>query len=116
MIRSILIAALAGAVIWAVSPVMTGQPEPWDAGGLYYCGAMVLGGLLSGLIATGPLWALYVGAILGQVLYQLVFLPLDPLILVGLLFLSAWSLLFLFGAYLGSRIRGFVSARSGATR
>jgi len=105
-----LIAALAGASIWALSPWITGQAEPWDAG-LYYSGALLAAGLLSGAAVPKPLWALYLGGIVGQALYLLLFVPPSPLMAVGLMFLLVWSLLLLVGAYAGARF----SARRRAT-
>ncbi|WP_312842826.1 hypothetical protein [Stutzerimonas nitrititolerans] len=99
-----LIAALAGAAIWALSPLITGQAEPWDAG-LYYSGALLAAGLLSGVAVPKPLWAHYLGGLVGQALYLLLFLPPSPLMAVGLVFLLVWSLLLLVGACAGARIR-----------
>ena len=92
-------------VVWALSPWLTGYKEPWDAPGLYYYVALLVAGVVSGFIAAKPLWAHYVGSVFGQFLYGLLFLPMGPLAIVGLLFLALWSLLFLGGAYIGSRIR-----------
>jgi len=44
------IAALAGTAIWLLSPWLAGQGEPWDAG-LYYSGALLAAGLVSGFAA-----------------------------------------------------------------
>lgn len=99
-----LIAAFAGAAIWALSPWLTGHAEPWDAGGVYYTAALIGTGLLTGLIVPKPLWALYTGGVFGQFMYLLL-LPSGPLIAVGLVFLLLWSLLFPGGAYLGARVR-----------
>jgi hypothetical protein len=106
LILPFLVAALAGGGIWALSPLITGHAEPWDASGIYYTAALVLSGFLSGLLAATPLWLLYIGSIFGQVMYLFLFLPSGPLIIVGLVFLLLWSLLFLGGAYMGSRVRG----------
>ena len=100
-----LVASATAFVVWALSPWFTGYKEPWDAPGVYYYVALLLAGVVSGLTAAKPLWAHYVGSIFGQFLYGLLFLPLGPLAVVGFLFLVMWSLLFLVGAYLGSRIR-----------
>ncbi len=105
-----LIAALAGASIWALSPWIAGQAEPWDAG-LYYSGALLAAGLLSGVAVPKPLWAHYLGGTVGQALYLLLFVPPSPLMAVGLIFLLVWSLLLLVGAYAGARF----SARRHAT-
>jgi hypothetical protein len=114
LILSFVIAALAGAAVWALSPLMTGHSEPWDAGGIYYAAALALAGFLSGVVARKPLWALYVGSFCGQLSYALLFLPSGPLMVVGLFFLLAWSLLFLGGAYAGSRIRSRLGSRPAA--
>lgn len=103
--QALLIASLAGVLIWALSPWASGQAEPWDGDGLYYSGALFTAGVLSGFIVPRPLWAQYLGVIVGQVLYLLLFLPIGPLLAVGLVFLLLWSLLFLAGAYAGARLR-----------
>lgn len=105
VLQALLIATLAGAGIWALSPWLSGQAEPWDAGGLYYSGTLFVAGVLSGFIVPRPLWALYLGVVFGQALYLLVFLPPSPLLAVGVAFLLIWSLLFLAGAYGGARLR-----------
>jgi len=60
VLRALLLAALAGAAIWGLSPLLTGHVEPWDAGGLYYNVALALGGGLCGSVSPKPLWPLYV--------------------------------------------------------
>ncbi|KIL04516.1 hypothetical protein QX25_10655 [Stutzerimonas stutzeri] len=104
VVQALLIASLAGAFIWALSPWASGQAEPWDGDGLYYSGALFTAGVLAGFIVPRPLWAQYLGVIVGQVLYLLLFLPIGPLLAVGLVFLLLWSLLFLAGAYTGARL------------
>jgi hypothetical protein len=104
VLQALLIASLAGALIWALSPWASGQAEPWDGDGLYYSGALFTAGVLAGFIVPRPLWAQYLGVIVGQVLYLLLFLPIGPLLAVGLVFLLLWSLLFLAGAYTGARL------------
>lgn len=37
-----LVSAAASALIWALSPLLTGHAEPWDAGWLFYPGPLVL--------------------------------------------------------------------------
>jgi len=111
VLRSFLLATLAGAAIWSLSPLLTGHVEPWDAGGLYYTVALALGGCLCGSIAPKPLWPLYVGCVAGQTLYLLGWLPTGPLLPVGLVFVLLCSLVFLAGAYVGSRARTGWQAR-----
>lgn len=99
------VAAVAAAAIWALSPWLTGHPEPWDTPGGYYFFALLFAGSASGLLKPKPLWAHYVGAGFGQFFYGLLFLPIGPLAVVGLLFLVVWSLVFLAGAYGASLVR-----------
>ena len=111
---TLLTAAVIGASIWAISPWASGSKEPWDAESLFYVAALLLGGLLSGLVSPAPLWAHYAGAVAGQIAYELVFIALDPLMLVGVAFLLAYSTVFLGGAALGSMARIRISSRATA--
>ena len=107
-LHAFLIASATSFAVWVLSPWLTGYQEPWDAPGVYYYVALLLAGMVSGFVTAKPLWAHYVGSILGQLVYGLVFLPLGPLAVVGMLFLMLWSFIFLSGAYLGSRVRTVV--------
>ncbi len=98
-------AAIATAALWAASISVTGQSEPWDAEGGFYFGGLLLAGLVSGAAVPKPLWAHYVGAIMGQLAYMLFFRPLGPLLGIGVLFLAMYSLILLLGALAGSRLR-----------
>lgn len=99
------LAALAAALIWALSPVLTHRVEPWDAGGLYYHGGLVLAGFGASLIRATPLWAHYTGAITGQIAYELIFLRIGSLVILGALLLFYYCLYFLAGAWLGGYLR-----------
>ena len=112
-ITSFLGAALVGALIWAISPMVTGHVEPWDADGVYYFAALLLAGLVSGFVSPKSTWTLYLGSIVGQSLYKVLFLPSGQLMAVGLAFLLAWSLIFSAGAYGGSHVRRLVGTRFG---
>jgi len=113
--RAVALAAMISAVIWASSAWITGHQEPWDAEGLFYVTSLALCGVISGALIPRPLWAHYVGSVLGQVLYQLIFLPIGPLFVLGLGFLLGYALLFLLGALVGSRVRRHLNARTSAT-
>ena len=102
--QALLIASLAGAFIWALSPWASGQAEPWDGDGLYYSGALFTAGVLAGFIA--PQHAGH--CTWGRRRPDAVPAPvpaLSPLLAVGFAFLLLWSLLFLAGAYAGARLR-----------
>ena len=42
-----------GAAIWVLSSSITGRQEPWDASGIYYPAALILAGLVGGLLVPG---------------------------------------------------------------
>lgn len=82
---------------------------------MYYVASLIVGGLISGLSIPKPLWAHYTGSVVGQMLYELIFLPIGPLFVLGLGFLLGYLLLFLFGAFVGSRVRLYINAQASAT-
>mgnify|MGYP001420734309 CR=1 FL=1 len=106
------IAALLAASIWGVSPLLTGKREPWDVDGYFYLVALVIAGSLAGLIAPRPRWAHYVGAFIGQLGYQLLFLRIGSLIVLGAILLLGYSLVFALAAALVGRIRSRTMAAS----
>jgi hypothetical protein len=98
-------AALTSALVWAASVPFTGRREPWDAESPFYLFGLMLAGAVSGALTPKPLWALYLGAIAGQLSYQLLFLKVGPLLPLGLLFLAGYGLVFLATAAFVSHIR-----------
>ena len=104
-VLALIVAAALAAAIWALSVPITGHGEPWDAEALYYPVALGVTGVISGAIIPKPLWAHYVGAILGQVAYELVFLKPGPLFMVELVFLAGYSIVFVLGAALAAFVR-----------
>ena len=102
---TVLASAVAGALVWALSPWLTGHQEPWDADGLFYVGALVVAGSVAGAITPRPLWALYLGALVGQLGYELIFLRMGPLFFLGAAFLLGYSAIFLAAAALSGSIR-----------
>jgi hypothetical protein len=103
------VAAVLGATIWLLSPWVTGHSEPWDADGIFYLGALVITGLIAGIVSPKPLWAQYIGSFIGQLSYELLFLKVGPLVLVGVGFLLAYCLLFVAAAFAAARIREFLA-------
>jgi hypothetical protein len=102
---AILVATLASAAIWAMSLVLAGRAEPWDAEFLFYVFSLFAAGLVSGTVVPEPLWAHYIGSLVGQVGYELLFLNIGPLFVLGVVFLLGYSLLFLAGAAVGALVR-----------
>lgn len=108
---TVLVSAVAGALVWALSPWLTGYQEPWDADGFFYFGALVVAGSAAGAITPRPLWALYLGALIGQLAYELIFLRLGPLFLLGAAFLLGYSAVFLVAAALAGSFRRRLASR-----
>ncbi len=109
---TVVVSAVAGASVWALSPLLVGHREPWDADGLFYVVALFVAGSLAGWLAPRPLWAHYVGALVGQLGYEALFLPIGPLFVLGAAFLLGYSLIFLAAAALAASIRARLGSRS----
>lgn len=103
--HAFLLAAALSAAVWALSGPVTGAREPWDAEGPYYLLALALSGALSGALVPKSLWAHYLGAVVGQAVYELVFLSVGPLFLLGLAFLLAYGVVFLAAAAAAAYLR-----------
>jgi antibiotic biosynthesis monooxygenase (ABM) superfamily enzyme len=101
----LLVAAGFGAVIWAASPLVTSAAEPWDAESPYYFASLLIAGTIVGLLFPRNLWVVFVGIVLGQLAYLLVFLPSGPLLPLGVLFLLGYGLIPLLAAALASWLR-----------
>jgi hypothetical protein len=104
-VSTFLVALVASAFVWGLSPLMTGHLEPWDADGLYYVGALTVAGIVTGGLFPRPLWAHYLGSVVGQLTYELIFLKLGPLFLLGIVFLLGYSVVFLVAAAIAARVR-----------
>jgi hypothetical protein len=97
--------ALLGALIWAVSPWITGMAEPWDSDSPYYLVALLSGGLALGFIWPEKPWIIFLSIWLGQLAYMAIFLPLGPLVVLGVGFLAGFSLVAFAGAALSAGVR-----------
>jgi hypothetical protein len=98
-------AALTCALVWAASPWLTGRREPWDADFPFYISGLMIAGAVAGTLTPRPIWALYLGAIVGQLSYQVLFLKLGPLFPLGVLFLVGYCFVFLATAVVVGYIR-----------
>ena len=108
-----IVAALASAAIWALTPMLTNHREPWDSEGGFYLAALGIAGAVAGAIAPRPLWAHYAGAFTGQLGYELIFLRVGPLILIGAMFLLVYCAIFTLAAALAAFVRRQVAKRFG---
>ncbi len=104
-LSAFLIAAALGTLIWTLSAPITGKSEPWDDQGWYYLIALGVAGAISGAVIPGHFGSHYFGAVLGQVAYELLFLPSGPLFGLGVAFLAAYSGIFLVAVAAVSALR-----------
>ncbi len=102
------VAAVLGAAIWAASPLLVKEAEPWDADEglnfLYYPAALLSVGLICGLFVKSAHLAIYAGLLAGQIVYMFSFLPSGPLIVLGLIYLAAISILAVVGSVIAQVI------------
>ena len=105
MAISFSVAAVFGAVIWGLSPLLTDAVEPWDAESPYYFLALFVAGGLVGLLCPKHIWVTYLGVVVGQLVYMLIALPSGPLLPLGVLFLFGYGVLSLLGLALASQVR-----------
>lgn len=102
---TVAVSAVASAAIWVLSPLLVGRQEPWDADGQFYLLALVVAGVIAGFVTPRPLWAHYLGAFVGQLAYEVSFLPMGPLLVLGIAFLLGYSVVFLMGAAVAGILR-----------
>jgi hypothetical protein len=107
-------AAVLGFGIWAVSPILTGQREPWDSEYPFYLLASLIGGGVLGALTPKHLLHCYAGAWFGQVVALAVLPGLDRgWLLLGVMTTAVGSLLILLGAVLGRVVRHLVGHLTG---
>ena len=99
------VSALLAASVWSLSPLISGSKEPWDAQNHYYPLALAIAGFLAGAMSSRIRWALFVGAVFGQLLFEVLFLKMGPLALAGLAFMCLYSLIFLSAAIVATYLR-----------
>jgi hypothetical protein len=112
---TVFVSAAVGAAVWALSPWLTGYREPWDAAGIYYVVALFVGGFVAGLLSPRPLWAHYFGGFIGQMGYEVLFLRVGPLFILGAAFLLGYTIIFAIGAAVAAQLRERLKRRSGAS-
>ena len=99
------------AAVWALSVPLTGKAEPWDAEGFYYFVALAAAGAASGAVIPKHLLIQYIGAVAGQAAYELVFLNVGALFLLGFAFLMGYSIIFVGAAAIVASLRARSSAQ-----
>jgi len=106
-----LVSVVASALVWALSPWLVGHREPWDADGLFYVAALLVAGALAGLLAPKPLWAHYLGSLIGQLGYEVLFLGIGPLFVLGAAFLLGYCIIFVVAAGVAAHLRARLESR-----
>jgi hypothetical protein len=102
-----------GFIIWSISPIVTGEIEPWDAQGTaiyYYPLTLFLSGFLGSLFYPKSFKATAYGVFVGQVLF-LLSLGLAPLFLVGIIQLAFCSLIALLGGWLAWQVQKYLNRK-----
>lgn len=74
--------------------------------------ALVVAGAVAGAITPRPLWGHYLGALIGQLGYELIFLRIGPLFFLGVAFLLGYSVVFLAAAAFAGFVRKRVRSQS----
>lgn len=110
-----LLSVFAGAAIWALTPVLTNYREPWDIEGQFYVAALLIAGAVAGAIAPKPLWAHYLGTFMGQLGYELLFLRIGPLVVIGAVILLGYCAVYTMAAAVAGFIRGRLAKRFAAS-
>jgi len=108
---TLLVSTLTSASVWALTPLLTNRQEPWDVEDNFYIAALLIAGAIAGAIAPKPLWAHYLGSFVGQLGYELIFLRVGPLVLIGAVLLLGYCALYSVGAALGGFIRKQIMKR-----
>jgi hypothetical protein len=101
------LSAILGALIWFLSPLLTGRQEPWDASPSYYCSGLAVAGFIPACLSARRFWLWAAGAWVGQLVgfaLLIVHYGSGPLWPAGLVFLCFSSLLSVAGAGVGAGI------------
>ena len=105
----VIVAALAGAAIWALSPVLTSRTEPWDGSWTYYLVALLSSSAGASLISPRQWLLSGLGLFLGQLGFMLVMLEAGPLIIIGVVALAVYTSVGMLGGlvvWVGSTLIG----------
>ena len=111
-IVTVLTAAILGALIWILSPLLTGAVMPADEHPNYYTLSLLFAGVVIGILFPKRLKAVFGGVVLGQLIYALIFLPLGSTAGAGIIYVSLYGVLSVAGAIIGSWIRRAIRGES----
>jgi hypothetical protein len=94
--------------VWAAAPEVIGHPAPWNGSWPYYSTVLITASALVALLVPRRYAAVFIGAVLGQVLAQLILLTPDQRLLMTWRRADSIGLLLtLPGTWLGSKVRDY---------
>ena len=111
-IVTVLTAAILGALIWILSPLLTGAVMPADEHPNYYTLSLLFAGVVIGILFPKRLKAVFGGVVLGQLIYAFTFLPIGSTAGAGIIYVSLYGVLSVAGAIIGSWIRRAIRGES----
>jgi hypothetical protein len=92
--------------VWAAAPEVIGHSAPWEGSWPYYSTVLITASALVALVVPRRYAAVLIGAVLGQVLAQLILLTPDQRLLITWHRVDSIGLvLTLPGTWLGSKVR-----------
>lgn len=98
-----------GAGIWILSASVTGHPEPWDSPRMYYPAALLVSGMIGGVVVPGHWVEVAVGVYTGQAVVLLARVLAEPGSggpwPLGLILLGLYCLVALAGSLAGAGLR-----------
>jgi len=102
---SLFIGVILGLLIWVLSPILTGELEPWDAqkNAKYYPIALFLCGFIACIPYPHKYLSATFGVFVGQILF-LLFFRFGPFILIGTMMVALYNFVALFGALFCSKL------------
>ncbi len=100
-----------GWAIWALSPSVTGEAEPWDSMTPYYSGSLFIVGLLSSLLGRSGFYWGPIGIYIGQAAFLSMANPQGGIIPAPIAVALFGTIQPLIGALLGSGFRYMLKAR-----
>jgi hypothetical protein len=93
--------------VWAAAPAAIGQPVPWDSSWPYYSTVLLTSSLVVALFLPRRYGALVMGTVLGQLLAELIFIPLGARYMLTSRFDWIATLLTIPGTWAGTAIHDY---------
>jgi hypothetical protein len=95
--------------VWAAAPAVIGHRAPWDGSWPYYSSVLISASAVGALLLPRRYAAVFLGTAIGQILAELVLVPLGQRMYLTTRYDWLGALLTLPGTWIGSTIRGYFS-------